>query len=91
MEVGKGRRETLVDFAEDDDAGEFGLGIAGDDWVVEVYSWDCSMDVSCLGQNGGGMVRMLPLPSAEVSTSWWVSLINMASFECRKLAGGSVN
>ncbi len=42
----EGRRETLVDFAEDDDAGEFGLGIAGDDWVVEVYSWDCSMDVS---------------------------------------------
>lgn len=23
---------------------------------------------------------MLPLPSAEVSTSWWVSLINMMSF-----------
>ena len=25
----------------------------------------------------GGLVRMLPLPSAEVSTSWWDSLINM--------------
>ena len=23
---------------------------------------------------------MLPLPSAEVSTSWWVSLINMVIF-----------
>lgn len=23
---------------------------------------------------------MVPLPSAEVSTSWWVSLINMMNF-----------
>ena len=35
---GRGGR-TLVDFAEDDDAGEFGLGVAGDDGVVEVYAW----------------------------------------------------
>ena len=37
---------TLVDFAEDDDAGEFGAGVAGDDGVVEEYAWDCySTDV----------------------------------------------
>lgn len=34
---GEGKR-ALVDFAEDDDAGELGLGKAGDDGVVEVYA-----------------------------------------------------
>ena len=38
MEV-EGKR-TLVDLAEDDDAGELGLGVAGDDGVVGVYAWD---------------------------------------------------
>lgn len=36
--VGEEGKRALVDFAEDDDAGEFGLGKAGDDGVVEVYS-----------------------------------------------------
>lgn len=38
----EGRKEmrgTLVDFAEDDDAGELGAGVARDDGVVEVYAW----------------------------------------------------
>ena len=39
----------------------------------------------------GGSVRMLPLPSAEVSASWLVSLINMVRFDWRKLLGGRVN
>ena len=33
-------RGTLVDFAEDDNAGECGLGIAWDDRVEEVYAWN---------------------------------------------------
>lgn len=37
-EVGEEGKRALVDFAEDDDAGEFGLGEAGDDGVVEVYA-----------------------------------------------------
>lgn len=48
IEGGNEGREggTLVDFAEDDDAGEFGAGVAGDDGVVEEYAWDCySTDV----------------------------------------------
>lgn len=36
---------TLIDLAEDDDAGEFGLGKTGDDGVVEVYAWRCLVDV----------------------------------------------
>ena len=41
----RGSERTLVDLAEDDDAGEFGLRIARDDGVVEVYTWICLMDV----------------------------------------------
>lgn len=29
----------MVDLAEDNNTGEFGLGVAGDDGVVEVYAW----------------------------------------------------
>lgn len=36
---GRGEGGTLVDFAEDDDAGELGAGVARDDGVVEVYAW----------------------------------------------------
>lgn len=34
---------------------------------------------------------MLPLPSAEVSTSWWVSLISMVRVDQKELLGGFVN
>lgn len=34
---------------------------------------------------------MLPLPSAEVSTSWWVSLINMVRADDRQLLSGRFN
>lgn len=30
----------MVDLAEDDNAGEFGLGVAWDDGVVDVYAWN---------------------------------------------------
>lgn len=69
LEVGLRGGGTLVYFAEDDDAWEFGLGIAGDDGVEEIYAWYCSMGGRHLGKAGEGMVRMLPVPSAEVSTS----------------------
>ena len=35
---GDGGERTLIDLTEDDDAGEFGLGEAGDDGMVEVYA-----------------------------------------------------
>ncbi len=71
----------MVDFAEDDDAGEFGLRVAGDDRVVKVYTWRWFNGCVILDvKGGGGLVRMLPLPSADVSTSWWVSLINIVRF-----------
>ena len=45
---GSGQSETLVDLAEDDDAGEFGAGVAGDEWVVEVYSCESACINGCL-------------------------------------------
>lgn len=39
-------RGTLVDFAEDDDAGELGAGVARDDGVVEVYAWRFFLSLS---------------------------------------------
>ena len=59
----------MVDLAKDDDAGEFGLGVAGDDRVVEVYAWNLLIGCVTRGRMVGPLVRMLPLPSAEVSTS----------------------
>lgn len=55
--VGKGggvESVTLVDLAEDDDAGELCVRVARYRWVEEEYAWACSADCGGVEEDGGG-------------------------------------
>jgi hypothetical protein len=82
-----GNTHTLVNFAEDDDTGEFGLGISGncrmegeDAYIVFVSSNSCCRNAFRIS------VRMLP--PAFVCTSWWDSVISIISVVWRDVEVG---